>query len=187
MPGSGAALGRAPHGAFVGQQAFSHYDWLTYDDYDFNYAFVVVHDGVALDRRALRDVGALTDVVPGQGIAWNQADGTRVVLGQAAGWPVGFLNRSPNDPVDQTFPLTVPRLKGEELLGIRASSPWTNSLGSAWLVQYNASKKLGYLNGITIATSSDPNDGAVSISAPFNSETIAVYRAAITIDTGRIA
>lgn len=186
VPGAGSALGRAPHGVFVGQQAFTHYDWSVYDDYDANYAFVAVHDGVLLQRRELRGVGALTAVVPGQGLAWNHATGKRVVLGQAAGWPAGFLNRSPSDPVDQTFALDVPRFKGEELLGIRASSPWTNSLGSAWLVQYNAQQKTGYLNGITIATSSDPNDGAVSISAAFDDETVTVFRQAVAIDTGPI-
>ncbi|WP_152362658.1 hypothetical protein [Microlunatus speluncae] len=186
VPGSGSALGRAPLGAFVGQQAFRHYDFEVYDDHDRNYAFVAVHDGVTLKGKKLREAGALGDVVPGQGFAWNQSDGVRVIMGHAAGWPTGFWQRSPDDPVDETFPVRVAALKGEELLGIRPSSPFTNSLGSSWLHQYNATKKVGYLNGITIATSSDPADGAVSISAPFDSETLTVYRAADAVDTGSI-
>lgn len=50
---------RAPHGVFVGQQAFTHYDWTVYEDSDKNYAFVAVYDGVRLNGRHLRDTGRL--------------------------------------------------------------------------------------------------------------------------------
>ncbi|MBB5788899.1 hypothetical protein [Jiangella mangrovi] len=122
-----------------------------------------------------------------QGFAWNQQHGQRTVLGHSAGWPVGFWVRQLIDlPIDQTFPATSAAIKGEELSGIRPSSPYTNSLGSAWILQYDASTGAGYLNGITIATSDGLKDGAVSLSAPFDTETRAVYQQAGLIDTGSI-
>ncbi|MFK4036573.1 hypothetical protein ACI2LC_12335 [Nonomuraea wenchangensis] len=40
--------GKAPWGIYVGAYAFTAYDLDTYDDYDGDYAFVAVHNGVAL-------------------------------------------------------------------------------------------------------------------------------------------
>ena len=91
VPGAGSALGQAPLGAFVGQQSFTHYDFTVYDDYDRNYAFVVVHDGVALKRGKLSAVGRLSDVVPAQGFAWNHSPGKRVVMGHPAACAGRFL------------------------------------------------------------------------------------------------
>jgi hypothetical protein len=38
--------GRAPWGVYVGKQAFTHYDFDVYEDYDRDYAFVTVYNGV---------------------------------------------------------------------------------------------------------------------------------------------
>lgn len=183
----GYAQYRVPHGVFVGAQSFTHYDWSVYEDADRNYGFVAVHDGVRLDGRHLRDTGRLADAVPAQGFAWNHQYGRRTVLGYSAGWPVGFWVRALlGAPVDETFAATSAAIKGEELVGIRPSSPFTNSLGSAWLLQYDASSRLGYLNGITIATSDGLTDGAVSLSATFDAETRDIYQQAGQVDTGSI-
>ncbi|MEO3870337.1 hypothetical protein ABGB18_16110 [Nonomuraea sp. B12E4] len=40
--------GRAPWGIYVGKQAFTHYDFDVYEDYDRDYAFVTVYNGVSL-------------------------------------------------------------------------------------------------------------------------------------------
>ncbi|TDD40052.1 hypothetical protein E1286_34715 [Nonomuraea terrae] len=38
--------GKAPFGIYVGKQAFTHYDFDVYEDYDRDYAFVTVYDGI---------------------------------------------------------------------------------------------------------------------------------------------
>ncbi|MDP4511401.1 trypsin-like serine peptidase [Nonomuraea turcica] len=40
--------GRAPWGIYVGKQAFTHYDFDVYEDYDRDYAFVTVYNGVSI-------------------------------------------------------------------------------------------------------------------------------------------
>ncbi|SDL46476.1 trypsin-like serine peptidase [Nonomuraea jiangxiensis] len=40
--------GRAPWGIYVGKQAFTHYDFDVYEDFDRDYAFVTVYNGVTL-------------------------------------------------------------------------------------------------------------------------------------------
>lgn len=186
-PGSGSALGRAPHGAFVLAGVNVHHDWDVYGDHDRNYAFVTVYDGVKpKGAKQLREAGRLSDAVGGQGFAWSRPDGEVRVVGHPAGRPVGFAQRSPGDPVDRTFPIKVARLKGEELRGVRPSSPFSNSLGAGWLIKYSDAKGVGYLAGITIATSSGPGDGAISLSATFDGDTYAVYRAASDRQAGSI-
>ncbi|SDL90231.1 hypothetical protein SAMN05421874_13239 [Nonomuraea maritima] len=41
--------GKSPFGIYVGKQAFTHYDFDVYEDYDRDYAFVTVYNGVKLD------------------------------------------------------------------------------------------------------------------------------------------
>ncbi|QFY12564.1 hypothetical protein GBF35_43665 [Nonomuraea phyllanthi] len=38
--------GKAPWGVYVGKQAFTHYDFDVYEDFDRDYAFVTVYDGI---------------------------------------------------------------------------------------------------------------------------------------------
>ncbi|WP_049565946.1 trypsin-like serine peptidase [Nonomuraea sp. SBT364] len=40
--------GRSPFGIYVGKQAFTHYDFAVYEDYDRDYAFVTVYNGIYL-------------------------------------------------------------------------------------------------------------------------------------------
>ncbi|MFI6919483.1 trypsin-like serine peptidase [Nonomuraea spiralis] len=95
--------GKAPWGIYVGKQAFTHYDFDTYEDYDRDYAFVTVYNGIQFDgvkqvdrkdydrfsgpKRAWgghyyillsKDAGRLGDAVGGQGFAWNQPTGKYV-------------------------------------------------------------------------------------------------------------
>jgi hypothetical protein len=39
--------GKSPYGIYVGKQAFTHYDFSNYEDYDRDYAFVTVYNGVS--------------------------------------------------------------------------------------------------------------------------------------------
>jgi hypothetical protein len=101
--------GKAPHGIYVGKQAFTHYDFSNYEDWDRDYAFVTVYNGVAFDGvkqvgkkvydeftgpkwsrggkhhlLAAKDAGRLGDNVGAQGLAWNQPSGKPV---RAFGYP----------------------------------------------------------------------------------------------------
>jgi hypothetical protein len=40
--------GKAPWGVYVGKQAFTHYDFDNYEDFDRDYAFVTVYNGISL-------------------------------------------------------------------------------------------------------------------------------------------
>ncbi|WP_327089684.1 hypothetical protein OIE66_03415 [Nonomuraea sp. NBC_01738] len=101
--------GKSPWGIYVGKQAFTHYDFDVYEDYDRDFAFVTVYNGIdfdgvkQVDRKdyesftgpkwsrgghyyiALsKDAGRLGDNVGGQGFAWNQPTGKPV---RAFGYP----------------------------------------------------------------------------------------------------
>lgn len=95
--------GKTPWGIYVGKQAFTHYDFDVYEDYDRDFAFVTVYNGIQFTgakrvgkreyqrfngpKRSwggrhyilqAKDVGRLGDNVGGQGFAWNQP-GNRTV------------------------------------------------------------------------------------------------------------
>jgi hypothetical protein len=95
--------GKTPWGIYVGKTAFTHYDLANYEDFDRDYAFVTVYNGIAFDgvkqvnKREYgafsgpkwnkggnffiglsKDVGRLGDNVGGQGFAWNQPTGRYV-------------------------------------------------------------------------------------------------------------
>ncbi|WP_214323532.1 trypsin-like serine peptidase [Nonomuraea sediminis] len=48
--------GKAPWGIFVGKQAFTHYDFDNYEDYDRDYAFVTVYNGIKVNNVAPKEV-----------------------------------------------------------------------------------------------------------------------------------
>ncbi|MEW9555718.1 serine protease [Nonomuraea sp. NPDC050783] len=48
--------GKAPWGIYVGKQAFTHYDFDVYEDYDRDYAFVTVYNGVSLSGGTAKKV-----------------------------------------------------------------------------------------------------------------------------------
>ncbi|MFI7703255.1 hypothetical protein [Nonomuraea sp. NPDC049480] len=48
--------GKAPWGIYVGKQAFTHYDFSTYEDYDRDYAFVTVYNGISLGGGTAKQV-----------------------------------------------------------------------------------------------------------------------------------
>ncbi|MCK2212920.1 hypothetical protein MF672_003760 [Actinomadura sp. ATCC 31491] len=48
--------GKAPWGIYVGKQAFTHYDFDVYEDYDRDYAFVTVYNGVSIGNGTTKQV-----------------------------------------------------------------------------------------------------------------------------------
>ncbi|MFF3669173.1 trypsin-like serine peptidase [Microtetraspora malaysiensis] len=140
------------------------------------------------------DTGALGANVGGQGLAYNQKvgkpvfvfgypsgkhlDGNQAYSGQTLKWTYG-----------KTFAVQAPAIKGEELIGTKSSFTGEGALGSAWLVNYNNGRRVGYLNGVTIGVSDTDNNNRfdTSFSPYFDGELAGVYNAAKNLWSGSIA
>ncbi|MFI6479682.1 trypsin-like serine peptidase [Nonomuraea sp. NPDC050663] len=48
--------GKAPYGIYVGKQAFTHYDFDVYEDFDRDYAFVTVYNGINISSSTPKEV-----------------------------------------------------------------------------------------------------------------------------------
>ncbi|MFF4772117.1 trypsin-like serine peptidase [Microtetraspora fusca] len=143
--------------------------------------------------REITDAGRLGDRVGGQGFAYNQKlgknvfmfgypsgshpDGTKPFTGQVAKWSYG-----------KTFGATAPSMKAEELQGLKSSFTGEGSMGSAWLLNYSNARRLGYLNGVTIALADRDNNQRIdtSLSPYFDGETYGVYAQAANVWSGSI-
>ncbi|WP_169948573.1 serine protease [Microbispora sp. H11081] len=142
---------------------------------------------------ALKDVGTLGANVGGQGLAYNQKVGTAVfVFGYPSGsHPDGnyaFSGKTLKWAYGKTFKAAAPALKAEELVGVKASFTGEGSIGSSWLYRYSSTKRLGYLNGVTIAVSDTDGNKRIdtSVSPYFDGETLAVYQYAAKFASGKI-
>ncbi|MGW5262538.1 trypsin-like serine peptidase [Microbispora sp. NPDC004025] len=142
---------------------------------------------------ALKDVGTLGANVGGQGLAYNQKIGTGIfVFGYPSGsHPDGnyaFTGKTLKWAYGKTFKAAAPALKAEELVGIKTSFTGEGSIGSSWLYRYSSTKRLGYLNGVTIAVSDTDGNKRIdtSVSPYFDGETLAVYQYAAKFASGKI-
>ncbi|WP_433498092.1 trypsin-like serine peptidase [Sphaerimonospora sp. CA-214678] len=141
----------------------------------------------------LKDVGRLGDNVGGQGLAYNQKVGSNVfVFGYPSGsHPDGnyaFSGKTLKWAYGKTFAATAPAIKGEELLGVKSSFTGEGSIGSSWLLKYQSAKRIGYLNGVTIAVADRDGNKRIdtSLSPYFDGETYGVYQAAAKSWSGKI-
>ncbi|WP_226873425.1 trypsin-like serine peptidase [Microbispora sitophila] len=142
---------------------------------------------------ALKDVGTLGANVGGQGLAYNQKIGTGIfVFGYPSGsHPDGnyaFTGKTLKWAYGKTFKAAAPAMKAEELVGIKSSFTGEGSIGSSWLYRYSSTKRLGYLNGVTIAVSDTDGNKRIdtSVSPYFDGETLAVYQYAAKFASGKI-
>jgi hypothetical protein len=190
----GYAAGTAPWGLYVGKQAFTHFDFPTYDDYDRDYAFVTVYSGVVSSASGeLTNFGRLGDNVGGQGLAWNQPlDSSVDVFGYPAGpHPDGkrpYTGETIESSSGSTTAAMVPSLKAEEFTAVDSPFTGEGSLGSSWLSHYDAGSRMGYLNGITVSVAD--TDGNLrydtSFSPYFDRELMDIHSAASALWSGAI-
>ncbi|MGI5154452.1 trypsin-like serine peptidase [Microbispora sp. CA-102843] len=141
----------------------------------------------------LKDVGTLGSNVGGQGLAYNQKIGTGIfVFGYPSGsHPDGnyaFSGKTLKWAYGKTFKAAAPSMKAEELVGIKSSFTGEGAIGSSWLYRYSNTKRLGYLNGVTIAVSDTDGNNRIdtSVSPYFDGETLAVYKQAAANWSGKI-
>jgi hypothetical protein len=187
--------GKAPWGVYVGKQAFTHYDFDVYEDYDRDYAFVTVYNGLKWDaaKEAVVDAGRLGDNVGGQGVAWNQKVGQKVF---SIGYPGGphpdgdrpYSGWRPKWCYGKTAAGVVAKdFKVDEQIAIKCSMT-EGASGGPWLLKYKSGSRLGYVNGVTsLVGDLDGNDRVDITTSPyFDGETAAVYRAAANVWSGRL-
>ncbi|GAB1821930.1 trypsin-like serine peptidase [Herbidospora sp. RD11066] len=140
-----------------------------------------------------KDAGRLGDNVGGQGFAYNQKVGQSVyVFGYPSGsHPDGnqaYTGKTLKWSYGKTFAAKAAAIKAEEIIGVKSSFTGQGSLGSAWLSQYKNTRRLGYLNGVTIGVSDTDGNKRIdtSLSSYFDGETYGVYKAASNLWTGSI-
>ncbi|MFI9594449.1 trypsin-like serine peptidase [Nonomuraea sp. NPDC052265] len=190
----GYSAGTAPSGLYVGKQLFTHFDFPTYGDYDGDYAFVTVYNGVTSSPAGeLTDTGRLVDQVGGQGLAWNQPlDSSVDVFGFPAGVHPDGSHPQPGDTLEtfsgRTSAAQAPGLKAEELTAVDSPFAGEGSLGSSWLLRYDKSRRVGYLNALTISVADTDGDLRYDkrFSPYFDGELAAVYSDAGTQWSGSI-
>ncbi|GAB3908550.1 trypsin-like serine peptidase [Microbispora bryophytorum] len=141
----------------------------------------------------LKDVGTLGSNVGGQGLAYNQKIGTGTfVFGYPSGsHPDGnhaFSGNTLKWSYGKTFKASSPTIKAQELVGIKSSFTGEGALGSAWLYRYSSTKRLGYLNGVTIGVADRDGNKRydTSVSPYFDGETYGVYKTAANNWSGKI-
>ncbi|MEV0970204.1 trypsin-like serine peptidase [Microtetraspora glauca] len=161
------------------------------------YGTIPASEGKPAEYWAIKfvDAGRLGDNVGGQGLAYNQKLGSKPVF--VFGYPSGshpdgnyaFSGKTLKWSYGKPFAATAPSIKGEELQGVKSSFTGEGSLGSAWLIGYNNSRRLGYLNGVTIAVADRDGNKRIdtSLSPYFDGETYGVYSAAKNLWSGSIA
>ncbi len=173
-----------------GQQTkqYKYFKRTFWANYDLDYKVCARYFSIAL-----KDVGRLGDNVGGQGLAYNQKLGNPVFV---FGYPSGahldgnyaYTGKTLKWAYGKTFAVQVPAIKGEELQGMKSSFTGEGSIGSSWLLKYNNSRRLGYLNGVTIGVAdTDANNRFdTSFSPYFDGELYDVYKHAANLWSGKI-
>ncbi|WP_373291528.1 trypsin-like serine peptidase, partial [Sphaerisporangium melleum] len=168
-----------------------HFDFANYEDFDSDYAFVTVYNGV--EFRTWKDVGRLGDNVGGQGFSWNQKIGQSVY---AFGYPAG-----PHPDGDRPYTGLTPKycygktsaagavagFKAEAQIALKCSMT-AGASGGPWIAQYSSTMRVGYINGVTSLVGDTDSNGRFDFATSpyFDSETYSIYSAASNLASGKI-
>lgn len=191
--GKNAWDGKAPYGVYAAKTFNAHDDFVVKEDYDYDYAFVNVYNGIKIEwkrsggtwRPVRTNVGRLGDNVGGQGFTWNRGtkakvfsfgypagehpDGDRPYSGRTMKWCYGTTRAMP----------AAASYNIQEHVGFRCSFT-AGASGGPFLSGYKSASRTGYLIGVnSVAWDTDGNDRYDHISSPyFNGDTHKVYKAA---------
>ncbi|GAA4233148.1 hypothetical protein FHR32_001620 [Streptosporangium album] len=180
--------GDTPYGIYVGHSLNLHESFVGRGDYDYDYAFVNVHDGFkwkpgkTVGTYEMEPVGKLEDNVGGQGLAVNRGtDQSTLAFGYPAAPQIDgsrpYDGQKLRSCVGRTKKRTAPTYLVEK--GIALSCQFTGGAsGGPWLVNYDPAIGLGYLNGVnSFAWDTDVDRKYDLISSPyFTASTYNVYR-----------
>ncbi|WP_449060885.1 trypsin-like serine peptidase [Planomonospora algeriensis] len=180
--------GETPYGIYVGHSLNLHESFVGKGDYDYDYAFVTVHDGFrwkpgkSAGSYEMETVGSLEDNVGGQGLVFKRGPGRYTF---AFGYPAAPY-------LDGTKPFNGQELKSCDGLTRRQAAParlveygvalkcgfTAGASGGPWLIGYDTRSALGYLNGVnSFAWDTDVDKRYDLISSPyFSLSTYVVYR-----------
>ncbi|MFI6909219.1 trypsin-like serine peptidase [Nonomuraea sp. NPDC050394] len=197
--GNNAWEGKAPYGIYAARTFNAHDDFVVKEDYDFDYAFVNVYNGIKVKwekvngkwQWTVKNVGRLGDNVGGQGFAWNRSTKVNVF---SFGYPAGehpdgdkpFTGRTMKWCYGKTKPMpSAPKYNLQEHIGFKCSFT-AGASGGPFIYNYKSASRTGYLVGVnSVAWDTDGNDRYDHISSPyFNADTYKVYKAAANRWTG---
>ncbi|MEU4833834.1 hypothetical protein [Streptosporangium sp. NPDC023615] len=182
----------APYGIYVGHSLNLHEDFVGRGDYDYDYAFVTVHNGFrwkagkTAGAYEMESAGSLEDNVGGQGLTTNRGVG---LLALAFGYPSAphpdgsrpYNGQELKSCDGRTVKVRAPGRLVE--YGIALTCGFTNGAsGGPWLVFYDNKRGVGYLNGVnSFAWVTNGDRRFDRISSPyFIASTYVVYRWAAT-------
>ncbi|WP_327089686.1 serine protease [Nonomuraea sp. NBC_01738] len=197
--GNNAWEGKAPYGIYAAKTFNAHDDFVVKEDYDFDYAFVNVYNGIKVKWEkvgnkwewTVKNVGRLGDNVGGQGFTWNRSTKVNVF---SFGYPAGehpdgdkpFTGRTMKWCYGKTKPMPeAPKYNLQEHVGFKCSFT-AGASGGPFIYNYKSASRTGYLVGVnSVAWDTDGNDRYDHISSPyFNTDTYKVYKAAANRWTG---
>jgi len=171
--------GKAPWGIYAAKAAYTHYDFDVYEDFDRDYGFVSVYNGLRVKLMvdtdkpewdaflgpkftynhkyyvmALEDVGRLGDNVGGQGFAYNIPAGKGIFT---FGYPAGehpdgdkpYTGITPKWCYGKTTKGVVDAALKIEEQIALKCAVTEGMDGSPWLYRYSNNKRTGYVNGVT--------------------------------------
>ncbi|WP_084959351.1 trypsin-like serine peptidase [Thermoactinospora rubra] len=185
--------GSTPDGIYVGASLSIHQDWSGAADYDYDYAFVTVHEGIKWELKGgqltMTPKGRLQDNVGGQGISVLKRSANSV---HAFGYPAGpqpdgsrpFDGRKLAQCAGRTSWVKAPGLALQYGLQVPKCDFTAGASGGPWLLGYDAAKKLGRLNGVNSLTwNRDAKGSYDAVSSPyFNADTFLIYQYAAGSD-----
>ncbi|GII87465.1 peptidase [Sphaerisporangium siamense] len=192
--------GATPYGIYVGHTLHLNEKYAVTGDFDFDYAFVTVHDGyrwepdLDANRQLKKDAkgqpvykrvrtGRLEDRVGGQGFAWNRG---YTVAAYAFGYPAGphpngtrpYTGRTMESCATKaTSKIASPKWELNNGVLLKRCAFTAGASGGPWLIAYSPTRRIGYLNGVNSLTWDLDGDGRNDgISSPlFNTATYLVY------------
>ncbi|MBB2914030.1 hypothetical protein FHS43_005339 [Streptosporangium becharense] len=180
--------GETPYGIYVGHSLNLHEDFVGKGDFDYDYAFVTVHDGFrwkagkTAGTYEMENVGSLEDNVGGQGLTTKRGTGLFTL---AFGYPA-----APHP--DGSRPYDGQQLKSCRGLTTKVRAParlveygialkcefTSGASGGPWLIGYDTKHAVGYLNGVnSFGWDTDTDRKYDRISSPyFVASTYTIYR-----------